>query len=65
MDRVCSWCGGPIPDGSRSDRTYCSHRCQQAACRRRAGGREYGEGWTQPGENGTAGAIAPRRKPMV
>lgn len=29
--RVCARCDGPMPDGSRRDRAYCSPRCRNAA----------------------------------
>ena len=31
--RICAWCDGPIRSEARSDSTYCSTRCRQAAHR--------------------------------
>ena len=30
-ERICWWCGEPLPTFSRSDRQYCSDACRQAA----------------------------------
>lgn len=31
--RLCAWCEGPIPSGSRRDAIYCATRCRQASHR--------------------------------
>lgn len=31
--RLCSWCGGPIPAGARSDSKFCKTPCRQASHR--------------------------------
>lgn len=28
-DRTCCVCGGPLPEGSRSTKIFCSNRCKQ------------------------------------
>lgn len=33
---ACAACSGPLPDGSRSDRRYCSAACRRRASRRRS-----------------------------
>jgi hypothetical protein len=38
--RRCLWCGEPIPDAARANKTYCSKRCAFAAYRDRNPERE-------------------------
>lgn len=35
IDKDCEGCGKKLPSGSRTDKTYCSDACRQAAYRRR------------------------------
>lgn len=36
LQAACESCSGPLPEGSRSDRRYCSSACRRRASRRRA-----------------------------